>query len=208
MSIRVALVEDNAEFRRRLARYLDGAPGFRCVCACASAEEALRQLPPLAPDVVLMDIQLPGTSGIACTVRLRRLLPATAILMLTVFEDTERVLEALKAGACGYLLKRTAPSQILEAISDVARGGAPMTSEIARKVVESFRGPKRTPDVDPLTGREEAILQSLSKGLLPREAAAELGMTYETLRTHLKHIYDKLHARSRTEAVLKYLDRL
>lgn len=208
MSIGVALVEDNAEFRRRLARYVDGAPGFRCVCACTSAEDAVRQIPPLAPEVVLMDIQLPGDSGIACTAKLRRLLPRTAILMLTVFDDTVRVTEALKAGACGYLLKSTAPADIIEAIAEVARGGAPMTSEIARKVVESFREPVRGPDVDPLTGREEAILESLSKGFLPREVAAQLGMTYETLRTHLKHIYDKLHARSRTEAVLKYLDRL
>jgi DNA-binding NarL/FixJ family response regulator len=206
MSISVAIVEDNAEIRRNLSRYIDEAPGFRCACACASAEEALKVIPASLPDVVLMDIQLPGMSGIACTAALKQMLPAVPVMMLTVYEDDDAIFNALKAGASGYLLKRSAPVKLLDAVSDLYKGGAPMTSEIARKVIESFSKskPAEHPQ-DKLTSREQEILECLAKGYVPKEIADKLQLSYDTVRYHLKHIYDKLHVHSRTEAVIKYL---
>ena len=206
MPISVAIVEDNAEVRRNLSRYIDEAPGFRCACACGSAEEALRAIPPSPPDVVLMDIQLPGKSGIACTAALKAALPSVPVMMLTVYEDEDAIFNALRAGASGYLLKRSAPAKLLEAITELHRGGAPMTSEIARKVIESFHPakPALCPK-DKLTAREEEILQCLAKGYVTKEIADKLDVSYDTVRFHLKHIYDKLHVHSRTEAVIKYL---
>jgi len=206
MSISVAIVEDKPEVRRNLSRYINEAPGFRCAYVCGSAEEALRAIPQCPPDVVLMDIQLPGKSGIECTAALKAKLPSLAVMMLTVYEDDDAIFSALKAGASGYLLKRSAPAKLLEAISELQRGGAPMTSEIARKVIASFQRSK--PDVHPqerLTDREEEILQHLAKGYATKEIADKLQVSYDTVRYHLKHIYDKLHVRSRTEAVIKYL---
>lgn len=166
----------------------------------------MRVIPKLLPDVVLMDIHLPNMSGVECTARLRQLAPSLQILMLTVYEDSETIFKALKAGASGYLLKRTAPAQILEAIADVHRGGAPMTSEIARKVVQSFRAPEPSPPgTEPLTRREEEILELLARGYASKEIAEALSISFDTVRTHLRHIYEKLHVRSRTEAVIKYL---
>jgi DNA-binding NarL/FixJ family response regulator len=202
----VAIVEDNRDFRATLANYLDEAPGYRCVCACGSAEEALQKLPKLAPDVVLMDIHLPNMSGMACTRRLKDICPSIQILILTVYEDNERVFGALKAGASGYLLKRADPSDILRAIQEVKQGGAPMSSQIARQVVQSFREDKsEVSAVEKLSEREEEILQQLSKGYSTKEIADRTSVSVNTVRTHLQHIYDKLHVRSRTEAVLKYL---
>jgi DNA-binding NarL/FixJ family response regulator len=206
MLISVAIVEDNADFRATLAHYLDEAPGCRCVCACGSSEEGLKKIPRLAPDVVLMDIHLPNMSGIECTRRLKELCPSIQILILTVYEDNERIFGALKAGASGYLLKRSDPADILRAIQDVKQGGAPMSSQIARRVVQSFREePSQAPAVEDLSQREEEILQHLSKGYSSKEIADRLSVSVNTVRTHLQHIYDKLHVRSRTEAVVKFL---
>lgn len=206
MAIAVAIVEDNPEFRRNLSRYIGGAPGFRCACACASAEEALRQIPRSPPDVVLMDIQLPGMSGITCTAALTAALPSVPVMMLTVHEDGDVVFNALKAGASGYLLKRSDPAELLEAITDLHHGGAPMTSEIARKVIHSFHHaqPPEHPQ-DKLTAREQEILERLAKGYVAKEIADQLAITYTTVRFHLRNIYDKLHVHTRTEAVIKYL---
>ena len=204
MSIAVAIVDDSPEIRRNLRRFIGEAPGFRCTCACASGEEALQQLPQNPPDVVLMDIQMPGLSGIECTAAFKRLLPSVPVMMLTVYEDDEAIFNALKAGASGYLLKRSAPAKLLEAITELHHGGAPMTSEIARRVIESFCSSSE-PATNNLTTRETEILDWLSKGLVAKEVADRLGVGYDTIRYHLKHIYDKLHVHSRTEAVIKYL---
>jgi DNA-binding NarL/FixJ family response regulator len=206
MSISVAIVDDNPEIRRNLSRYIGEAPGFRCACACASGEEALRVIPQSPPDVVLMDIQMPGMSGIACTASLKEKLPSVPVMMLTVYEDNDAIFNALKAGASGYLLKRSAPAKLLESIKELHRGGAPMTSEIARKVIESFFKAKLAAHAqDKLTAREEEILECLAKGYVTKEIADKLSVSYDTVRYHLKHIYDKLHVHSRTEAVIKYL---
>jgi DNA-binding NarL/FixJ family response regulator len=206
MSISVAIVEDNPEIRRNLSRYIGEAPGFRCACACASGEEALRVIPQSPPDVVLMDIQMPGMGGIACTASLKEKLPSVPVMMLTVYEDNDAIFNALKAGASGYLLKRSAPAKLLESIKELHHGGAPMTSEIARKVIASFfqAKPAAHPQ-DKLTAREEEILECLAKGFVTKEIADKLSVSYDTVRYHLKHIYDKLHVHSRTEAVIKYL---
>ncbi|HVM48354.1 MAG TPA: response regulator transcription factor [Candidatus Acidoferrum sp.] len=206
MPTTVAIVEDDRDFRATLAHYLDEAPGCRCVCACSTSEEALQKIPRLQPEVVLMDIHLPNMSGIECTRRLKELCPDLQILMLTVYEDNERIFNALKAGAGGYLLKRADPADILHAIQDVKQGGAPMSSQIARRVVQSFReGAKNAQKVEALSEREEEILQHLSKGYSTKEIADRLSVSVNTVRTHLQHIYHKLHVRSRTEAVVKFL---
>jgi DNA-binding NarL/FixJ family response regulator len=202
----VGIVEDNRDFRATLARYVDEAPGHRCVCACSTSEEALQKIPRLLPDVVLMDVHLPQMSGLDCTRRLKELCPSVQILILTVYEDNERIFGALKAGAAGYLLKRADPADILSAIQDVKQGGAPMSSQIARRVVQSFRENSREPARnEKLSHREEEILQQLSKGYSTKEIADCLSVSTNTVRTHLQHIYEKLHVRSRTEAVVKFL---
>jgi DNA-binding NarL/FixJ family response regulator len=206
MAISVAIVEDNPQVRRSLSRYIGGAPGFRCACACASAEEALSVIPKSPPDVVLMDIQLPNKNGVACTALLKKALPLVPVMMLTVYEDTDTIFNALKAGASGYLLKRTDPAQVLEALTELHRGGAPMTGEIARKVIDSFHRakPAEHPQ-DALTAREEEILDCLAKGFVTKEIADKLTISSATVRYHLRHIYDKLHVHSRVEAVIKHL---
>jgi DNA-binding NarL/FixJ family response regulator len=206
MSISVAIVEDNPAIRQNLSSYIDGAQGFRCSSVCASAEEALRVLPKSPPDVVLMDIQLPRMNGIACTASLKALMPRLPVMMLTVYEDAEAIFNALKAGASAYLLKRTDPAKVLEAVAELHRGGAPMTSEIARKVIESFHREKpQEHAADKLTAREQEVLDYLSKGFVTKEIADKLGISTATVRYHFKHIYDKLHVHTRTEAVIKYL---
>jgi DNA-binding NarL/FixJ family response regulator len=202
----IAIVEDNNDFRVSLERYLNEAPGYRCVCVCGTAEEALQKIPRLLPDVALMDIHLPNLSGVECTRRLKESCPSVQILILTVYEDNERIFGALKAGASGYLLKRADPADILRAIQEVKQGGAPMSSQIARRVVHSFRSePANTPKVEDLSQREEEILRHLSKGYSTKEIADRLSVSVNTVRTHLQHIYNKLHVRSRTEAVVKFL---
>ena len=204
--VRLALVEDVEEMRESWRQLIDGLPGFRCVCTCASGREALRALPLEAPDVIVMDIQMPGMSGIECTLRLKELLPKTPILILTVSADTQTVFRALEAGADGYLLKRSRPDQLQTAIQDVLEGGAPMTSEIARRVVASFRqrAAKRD-ETARLTPREEQVLGYLSKGFANKEIAVKMSVSYETVRDHLRNIYEKLHVHSRTEAVARFL---
>jgi len=205
MSVRIAIVEDNAGIRDNWAKLIDDAPGFRCVCACASAEDALKQIPLAAPDVVLMDINLPRLSGIECTARLKAQFPDLQILIVTVHGDNDRVFAALQAGASGYLLKRASSAELLEAARDVTRGGAPMTGEIARKVIASFRRPATASADARLTPREEEILVLLTQGYANKEIADRLAVSFDTVRTHLCHIYQKLHVRSRTEAATKYL---
>jgi len=208
MSIRVAIVEDHRQVRENLDVLINASPGFSCVAACESAEEAWKRLPEIGPDVVLMDIHLPGLSGIACVTRLRSLLPNSQVIMLTIEEDSERVFESMKAGATGYLLKHSAPEEILEAIKEVHGGGAPMSSHIARQVVTAFRqdAGKSEANVN-LSPRETDVLRLLAKGCRSKEIADELEMGIGTVNTHVRHIYEKLQVRSRAEAVAKYMSR-
>ncbi len=202
----VAIVEDNAVMRKTFRQWIDAAPGFRCVCACATAEEALAEIPRLKPDVVLMDIHLPAESGIVCTARLKEALPSVQVIIVTVYRNQELIFQALQAGACGYLLKRSSPEEILKAITEVRSGGAPMTSEIARMLVEAFqKKPASLTPSDGLTQRESEILVLLSEGLSNKEIADRVTISYDTVRAHLRHIYEKLHVRGRTEAVKMYL---
>jgi DNA-binding NarL/FixJ family response regulator len=207
MSINVAIVEDDPGIREMLTRVVERATGLSFVRSVPSGEAALDELPALAPDVVIMDIRLPGMSGIECTRLLKKAMPETQVLVFTVFGDSDQVFRALEAGASGYLLKRTPRSEMVEAIKQVRDGGAPMSGEVARKVVESFRksAPEQTPDLEPLTPREEEVLSLLAKGYITKEIADQLAISFDTVRFHLKHIYRKLHVRSRTEALLKYL---
>ena len=208
MSIRVAIVEDDRAVRENLAVLIDAAPGFACVATCASGEEALQRLPSVAPDVVLMDIHLPGRSGIACVARLRTLLPQTHVIMLTIEENSDQVFESLKAGATGYLVKHVDPGEILAAVAEVHGGGAPMSSHIARKVVTAFRRSPESPGAEPsLSPREAEVLKLLAKGHRSKEIAEELGVGLGTVNTYVRHIYEKLHVRSRAEAVARYLGR-
>jgi DNA-binding NarL/FixJ family response regulator len=201
----VAIVEDHPIIRQTLARWIEGAPAHRCVGAFGTAEEALARLPSLAPEVVLMDIQLPNTSGIACTARLRQLLPQAQVIIVTVYRDYDKIFQALKAGACGYLLKRSSREEILQAIAEVRAGGAPMSIEIARRVVDSFREPMEAVESSSdLSRREEEVLGLICKGYGNKEIADQLHLSIETIRTHLKRIYEKLHVRCRTEAAMKY----
>ena len=203
---RVVLVEDQAGVRDSWSKLINSLPGFSCVTVCSSGEEALRVIPSIAPDVVLMDIFLPRMSGIECTARLKELLPKTQIIILTAVDDDELVFMALEAGADGYLLKRTKPEDLRAAMLDVLGGGAPMTSEIARRVVESFRKASRLPkQTVHLSAREEEVLILLSKGYSNKEIAGQLTISAETVGSHLKHIYEKMHVRSRAEAVAHYM---
>lgn len=206
MPTTVAIVEDNAAVADSLKKVLAESGEYDCVCTCANAETALRQIPKHAPEVVIMDIELPAISGIECTTRLKRLLPETQILILTVYKNSELIFKALEAGASGYLLKRSTPDEIIRALREVKEGGAPMTGEIARKVVQYFRKPVApNPEIQSLTRREEEILSFLAQGYGSKEIADKLCITYDTVCSHLRHIYEKLHVRSRTQAVIKYL---
>jgi len=202
---RVAIVEDNRTIRESLTEFVQSDPEFRCVCTCTTAEEALKALPKHQPEIVLMDIQLPNMSGIECTAQLKQLLPTAQIIMVTVYEDTDRIFKALRAGACGYLLKRCTPEELISAVREVRQGGAPMSREIARKVIASFTEPITTAaEVEGLSPREREILELLAEGFPNKEIADRLGLTDGTVRWHLRHIYHKLHVRSRTEAALKF----
>jgi DNA-binding NarL/FixJ family response regulator len=203
--IRIAIVEDNKTIRESLERYVQTAPDLRCVFACATAEEALQQLPAEKPQVVLMDIQLPKMSGIECTDRLRALLPAVQIIMVTVYEDTERISAALRAGACGYLLKHCTPQELVAVVREACLGGVPMQRGIARKVIAAFRQPATTAaEVDNLTPSEKKIVELLAQGLTNKEIANRLGLSVTTVSWHLENTYLKLYVNSRTEAALKF----
>ena len=204
--ITVGIVEDNRELRTSLARMVEAAPGYRCVCACSTAEEALHEMPAAQPEVVLMDIHLPNRSGIECTRRLRDLCPATQVLILTVYDDNDNIFNALKAGASGYLLKRSCSAEILKAITEVKEGGAPLSTQIARKVVASLREPPADPTAggEPLSERELEVLGHMSKGYTEKEIADKMHVSVNTIKTHRKHVYHKLHVRSRAEILLRY----
>lgn len=190
--------------RKMLTEIIDGAPGYRCVCACSTSKEALIEVPKHQPDVALMDIHLPDESGIACTARLTEKMPGLQVIMVTVYRDTDLIFQALKAGACGYILKRFRPDEIIQAIAEVRAGGAPMTSEIARMVVQSFRTPSVEPEAG-LTSREAEILELLVEGLSNKEIAQKTSIAAGTVRNHLGNIFNKLHVHCRTEAVVKHL---
>jgi len=208
MSITVSIVEDNEQLRTTLARVLARAEGFRCVSHYGSAEEALVGLPKDNPEVVLMDINLPGMNGVECVRQLKQLVPRVNVVMLTVYEDTDNIFRALKAGASGYLLKRTKTPELLEAVREVQRGGSPMTTHIARLVTQSFQsaGPSAQP-TENLSQREQEVLDLLSQGFLYKEIAEKMGIGYETVHTYIRRIYEKLQVRTRTEAVAKFLRR-
>ncbi len=205
---RIAIVEDNKVIRESLTAYVQMDPEFQCICACGTAEEALEVLPHERPDVVLMDIQLPNQSGIECTAQLKQLLPDVRIIMVTVYGDPDLIFKALRAGACGYLLKRCTPEELTTAVREVQQGGAPMSREIARKVISHFQyAPEPANDaseVDNLSPREREILELLTQGFSDKEIAEKLGVKHGTVRWHLQHVYEKLHVRSRTEAALKF----
>lgn len=213
-TIKVSLVEDDLWVRANLTRMIDGAPGFQCVAAYADGPSALRGIPANVPDVVLMDINLPGMLGTDCVRQLKGLVPDLPVLMLTVYDDSEQIFKSLQAGATGYLLKRTPKNKLLEAIKEIHSGGAPMSRQIARRVVQFFTEanhlPHKTspaPEVDALTDREQQVLAALAKGYAYKEIASLLNISFETVRTYIRAIYDKLHVHSRTEATLKFLGR-
>ena len=208
MPITVSIVEDNDQLRGTLARVISRAEGFECLSQHGSAEAALEALPKERPNVVLMDINLPGLNGVECVRRLKQLIPATLVVMLTVYEDTENIFNALAAGASGYLLKRTSSAELLTAIKDVQKGGSPMTTHIARKVVQSFqKAGASSQATENLSAREQEVLDCLSQGFLYKEIAEKLGISYETVHTYVRRIYEKLQVRTRTEAVAKFLRR-
>ena len=206
MPIKVSIVEDDADVRNSLAILLNGSEGFVCVSSHRTAEEALEQIPAKGAQVVLMDINLPRQSGIECVRQLKGRLPKLQILMLTMYEDTDLIFNSLTAGASGYLLKRTPPAKLLEAIEEVHKGGAPMSGKIARIVVQHFQNLKApSAETAALSPREREILDLLAKGHRYKEIAELLCISFDTVRAHLRNIYEKLHVRSRTEAVVKYL---
>jgi len=206
MSITVSIVEDQEPLRNTLARVINRADGFECVSHYGSAEEALKDLPKVKPRVVLMDINLPGMNGVECVRQLKQALPETQVMMLTVYEDTENIFNALAAGASGYMLKRTPRADLLEAIKEVHRGGSPMSTHIARMVVQSFMKPASKPEpTADLSPREREVLDLLSQGLMYKEISDKLGVSYETVHTYIRRIYEKLQVRTRTEAVAKFL---
>jgi DNA-binding NarL/FixJ family response regulator len=205
--IRIALVEDQALTRETWTRRINSFPDFDCVCSCVSAEEALTVIPDKHPDVVLMDIFLPRMSGIECLARLKAKMPEIQVVILTAMDNQELLFMALKAGADGYLLKRTKAVDLRRALLDVLGGGVPMTSQIARRLIESFReNPKNQDDSLNLSPREEQILQLVSKGHSNKLIADQLDMSFDTVRTHLKRVFKKLHVKSRTEAAMSYIN--
>jgi DNA-binding NarL/FixJ family response regulator len=204
---RVAIVEDKKVIRESLMAYVHTEPTYQCVCACSRANEALREIPQHKPDIVLMDIQLPDVSGIECASRLVQLLPSARIIMVTVYGEPDLIFKALRAGASGYLLKRCSPEELVAAIREVQQGGVPMSREIARKVIAFFKEQPKSnepDDVLELSPREREILELLGQGFADKEIAHRLGVKNGTIRWHLQHVYDKLHVRSRTEAVLRF----
>ena len=213
MTITISIVEDNDKLRATLAKVISRADGFRLASDYANAEDALADLPRIKPDAVLMDINLPGINGVECVRKLKTLLPQTQVMMLTVYEDTENIFNALAAGANGYMLKRTPTKELIAAIREMQRGGSPMTTHIARLVVQSFQKPvtaasaATNQELSELSEREQQVLDLLVQGLIYKEIAEKLGIIYETVHTYIRRIYEKLQVRTRTEAVAKFLQR-
>jgi DNA-binding NarL/FixJ family response regulator len=208
MPITVSIVEDNEQLRATLCRLINREEGFSCLSQYGNAEDALEALPKEKPDVVLMDINLPKMNGVECVRKLKQVAPEILTVMLTAYEDTENIFAALSAGASGYLLKRAPRAELLEAIREVKQGGSPMTTHIARKVVLSFQKPAVSNDpTENLSTREQEVLDCLSQGLIYKEIAEKLGISYETVHTYIRRIYEKLQVRTRTEAVAKFLRR-
>jgi RNA polymerase sigma factor (sigma-70 family) len=211
MPITISIVEDNDKLRGTLAKVIGRTEGFRFVSDYANAEDALADLPKVKPEVVLMDINLPGMNGVECVRKLKNLLPQTQVMMLTVYEDTENIFNALAAGANGYMLKRTPTKELIAAIREVQRGGSPMTTHIARLVVQSFQKRVTTAQaaeaLPELSEREQQVLDLLVQGLIYKEIADKLNIGYETVHTYIRRIYEKLQVRTRTEAVAKFLQR-
>lgn len=210
--ITVCIVDDISELRQALEEIVSSSDGYRCIGTMSNAAEALTKIPMLRPDVVLMDINLGvGESGIDCVRELKPLLPTTNFMMCTVYEDDEKIFEALSAGASGYILKKTEPPKLLDAIKELHQGGAPMSSQIARKVVFAFRdkpaSSAHSSAIEQLSHREKQILEELSRGLMYKEIANVLFISPETVRKHVYHIYEKLHVTNRVEAVNKYFGR-
>ena len=208
--IEVAIVEDNQALGESLQRVVESMPEARCIGVWTTAEEGLKKIDAFRPSIVLMDINLPGMSGIEATALLKRFLPEIQVIIVTVHREHEKIFDALKAGACGYLIKRSRAADVRQAILDVHSGGAPMSAEIARRVVEAFHQPasktQENPETVHLSQRETEVAQLIAEGLANKEIADRLGISTETVRGHLKNIYEKLHVRSRTEAAVKYLD--
>jgi DNA-binding NarL/FixJ family response regulator len=215
MKTKICIVEDNPDIRNSLEEWVSSSPNFTCAGVFSNAETALIEIPRRKPDVVLMDIRLPGQSGIACTAKLREIMPGIQVIVLTVYRDRNLLYEALKAGASGYLLKRSTPEEVSRAITEVCSGGAPMTPEIARMLVETFQKPVPTAKIGGggkdlesqgnLSEREMQVLSLVSRGLANKEIGSQLNISFFTVRAHLRKIYEKLHVRCRAEAVSKYL---
>lgn len=204
--IAVSLVEDHADTRDSLAALINSEPGFRCVSVHSSAENALQNIPRQNPDVALVDINLPGMSGIECVAKLKSLLPELPILILTTYEESELIFNSLSAGASGYLLKKTAATELIQAIEQVRAGGSPMSMPVACKIVRFFQQRQHAAsEVEKLSSREQEILALLAQGFLYKEIGERVGISFSTVRAHLRNIYRKLHVESRTEATAKYL---
>jgi len=207
MPITVCIVDDSLEVRESIAEYINRTTDFECVGAFETGEEALEEVPKLNPNVVLMDINLPGMSGSQCVRKLKDKMPQLQAMMLTVYENSERIFEALSSGASGYLLKSTQPEELLEAIKDMKNGGSPMSSHIARKVVQAFHPAAHSkPLIEQLSPREQQVLQLLSEGFPYKQIAAKLELSISSIRTYIRSMYNKLHVNSRTEAVVKFLN--
>jgi len=211
MNISVAIVEDNNDIRQALEQILTTADGYTLAGSCINGEEALNKIPVLNPSVVLMDINLGGINGIECVKILKELYPQMLFMMCTVYEEDEKIFNALSAGASGYVLKKTTPDKLLNAITELYEGGAPMSSQIASKVVAAFKSKPsfsmNSESLDVLSKREKEILEALSKGLLYKEIADQLFISSQTVRKHVYHIYEKLHVSNRVEAVNKFFGR-
>jgi DNA-binding NarL/FixJ family response regulator len=203
--IKVGIVEDDKTLREGFETLINRTDGFQCVCTSGTVAEALHKIPRFKPDVVLMDLQLPDKSGIECAAKVKDLLPSVQIIVVTVYEDSDRIFQALRAGACGYLLKRSAPERIIAAIREAQEGGVPMTPEIARKVIGQFRAKaSAAAKIEVLTAREKEVLELVMHGLENKEIADRMSVTVAAVRFHLQHIYDKLHVHSRNEMIFKF----
>lgn len=203
MPIKVAIAEDVDDIRNGLQLIISGTEGYECGCVCRNGTEAINELPAYKPDVVLMDINMPGLNGVEAVRRLKPRMPSTQFIMCTVYEEDEHVFDSLKAGATGYILKKTPPAKLLEAIAEVYNGGSPMSSTIARKVMSSFSENKIKQPVDDLSEREKEILSLLARGLQYKGIAGELSLSVETIRTHIRNIYEKLQVHNKAEAIRK-----